>query len=74
MFGMDPQQMLNNLVNNFGGFNVFQNKLDTFITNFKSVGMDPEQLTRQLIDDGRMPMEQFNKFASIANMITGRKM
>lgn len=35
-------------------------------------GMTPEQIVRQKIQNGEMTQEQFNKFAAIANRLTGR--
>lgn len=34
-------------------------------------GMSPEQLVRQKIQNGEMTQEQFNRFAQIADQLTG---
>lgn len=36
------------------------------------MGMTPEQLVRQKIQNGEMTQEQFNQYAQIANQLTGR--
>lgn len=37
------------------------------------VGMTAEQFVRQKIQNGEMTQQQFEQYAQIANMITGRK-
>lgn len=37
------------------------------------VGMSAEQFVRQKIQNGEMTQQQFEQYAQIANMITGRK-
>lgn len=36
-------------------------------------GMSAEQIVRQKIQNGEMSQEQFNRFASVADRLTGRK-
>lgn len=35
-------------------------------------GMSPEQIVRQLIQNEKMTPDQFNRYAQIANQLTGR--
>lgn len=36
-------------------------------------GMTPEQIVRQLIQNEKMTPDQFNRYAQIANQLTGRR-
>ena len=36
------------------------------------MGMSPEQIVRQLIQNEKMTPDQFNQYAQIANKLTGR--
>ena len=64
---------LSNLFQMFGGQNAFNNKLDAFGQNCQSQGINPEQRVQQLLNSGQMSQEQFNQFAVIANMLTGKR-
>ena len=64
---------LNGLFQFFGGQNAFNSKLSNFGQNCQSQGINPEQRVQELLNSGRMSQEQFNRFAAIANTLTGRK-
>lgn len=36
-------------------------------------GMTPEQIVRQLVQNEKMTPDQFNRYAQIANQLTGRR-
>lgn len=63
----------NNLFNTFGGFNNFQQRFLSFAEQFKQNGSSPEDVVRGLLNSGRMSQDDFNRFSSIANQLTGRK-
>lgn len=58
----------------FGGENQFYSRFNAFANNFYNTnqGMSPEQIVRSKIANGEMTQEQFNRFSSIANIISGR--
>lgn len=68
---------MNPLYQMFGGLNNSQQKPMSFIDFAKqftkSGDRSPQAIGMQLLNSGQMTQEQFNKFASIANMLTGRK-
>lgn len=72
-YGNTAQQQ-NPLFAMFGGFNNFNSQFNNFAANFKNQSqMSPEERIRQLISSGQMSHEQFNQYASMANMIMGSK-
>ena len=64
---------LGNILQMFGGQTAFTNKVNSFGQQCQSQGINPEERVRQLVNSGQMSQEQFNQFAQIANMLTGRK-
>lgn len=58
----------------FGGENNFNNKFNAFANNFQASnpGISPEQMVRNMLANGQMTQEQFNRFSNIANIISGR--
>lgn len=57
--------------NQQNGFNL-QTELQNLARQIAPMGMTPEQIVRQKIQNGEMSMEQFQKFSAIADQITGR--
>lgn len=47
--------------------------LQNFASQFVPKGMTPEQMVRQMIQNGQMSQQQFNQLASVADAWTGRK-
>lgn len=64
--------ILNTIFNRFGGQQNFQNKLDSYSQQCQQQGINPEQQVQNLVNSGRMSQETFNRYAQIANMLTGR--
>lgn len=58
----------------FGGENNFYSRFNAFTNNFYNTnqGLSPEQIVRNKIANGEMTQDQFNRFSSIANIISGR--
>lgn len=66
--------LMDMLLQKFGNNHGINNAINQFGNNLQSQGInDPEAYTRQLLNSGMMSQEQFSQFASIANMLTGRK-
>ena len=57
----------------FGGQNGFNNRLSQFENQLNQQNINPEQKVQELLNSGQMTQQQFNQFAAIANMLTGRK-
>lgn len=63
---------LNSILNRFGGQQNFQNQLNSYSQQCQQQGVNPEQRVQELVNSGRMSQETFNRYAQIANMLTGR--
>ena len=61
------QQLLNNPLQ-------FKQKFDAFARNFQQSGQNPQALVQQLLNQGKMTQDQFNRFRNIANQITGMRL
>lgn len=47
--------------------------LQNVASQFVPVGMTPEQMVRQMIQNGQMSQEQFAQYSAIADRWTGKK-
>ena len=63
---------LQNILSRFGGQQNFQNQLNSYSQQCQQQGINPEQQVQNLVNSGRMSQETFNRYAQIANMLTGR--
>lgn len=50
----------------------FQQMLNSLASQIRQMGMTPEQLVRQKIQNGEMTQAQFEQYSQIANQLTGR--
>lgn len=50
----------------------FQQMLNSLASQVRQMGMTPEQLVRQKIQNGEMTQAQFEQYSQIANQLTGR--
>ena len=64
--------ILNSILSRFGGQQNFQNQLNSYSQQCQQQGINPEQSVQQLVNSGCMTQDTFNKYAQIANMLTGR--
>ena len=55
-----------------GGLNPFQSALQNLANQVSQMGMTPEQLVRQKIQNGEMTQAQFEQYRQIANRLTGK--
>jgi len=55
-----------------GSGNGFQQAIENMAAQVRQMGMTPEQLVRQKIQNGEMTQAQFEQYRQIANKITGR--
>lgn len=60
------------LFSKFGGQQNFQNQLNSYSQQCQQQGINPEQQVQSLVTSGRMSQETFNRYAQIADMLTGR--
>lgn len=49
-----------------------QQMLNSLASQIRQMGMTPEQLVRQKIQNGEMTQAQFEQYSQIANQLTGR--
>ena len=64
--------ILTSILSRFGGQQNFQNQLNSYSQQCQQQGINPEQQVQNLVNSGRMSQETFNRYAQIANMLTGR--
>ena len=55
-----------------GSGNGLQQAIENMAAQARQMGMTPEQLVRQKIQNGEMTQAQFEQYRQIANKITGR--
>ena len=55
-----------------GSGNGLQQAIENMAAQVRQMGMTPEQLVRQKIQNGEMTQAQFEQYRQIANRITGR--
>lgn len=55
-----------------GSGNGLQQAMENMAAQVRQMGMTPEQLVRQKIQNGEMTQAQFEQYRQIANKITGR--
>lgn len=55
-----------------GSGNGLQQAMESMAAQVRQMGMTPEQLVRQKIQNGEMTQAQFEQYRQIANRITGR--
>ena len=58
--------------NPFSSPQAFQNAASQMMNNLNRMGMTPEAMVHQLIQNRQMTQDQFNQYAQIANRLTGR--
>ena len=51
----------------------FRQQFDAFARNFQQSGQNPQQVVQQLLNQGKMTQDQFNRLRAIANQITGQR-
>lgn len=61
------QQLLNNPIQ-------FRQQFESFARNFQQSGQNPQQVVQQLLNQGKMTQDQFNRLRTIANQITGQRL
>lgn len=60
------QQLLNNPVQ-------FRQQFESFARNFQQSGQNPQQVVQQLLNQGKMTQDQFNRLRAMANRMTGQR-
>lgn len=59
----------------FGGKQQFQNMLNGYISQYKqNNNISPQEKVQQLLNSGQMTQEQFERFRTIANQLTGKNL
>ena len=71
---MNPlfQSFQKNVNSGNGGLNSIQSALQNIANQVQQMGMTPEQLVRQKIQNGEMTQAQFEQYRQIANRLTGK--
>lgn len=60
------QQLLNNPIQ-------FRQQFESFARNFQQSGQNPQQVVQQLLNQGKMTQDQFNRLRAMANRMTGQR-
>ena len=61
------QQPLNNPMQ-------FKQQFEAFAKQFQQSGQNPQQIVQQLLNQGKMTQDQFNRLREQANRITGMRL